>query len=60
MFRSKGVAECRFRFVFLEPVFMDLAGVFLEEPVVGVSGSVGQLGDQVAVVVADGFLVREE
>ena len=59
-FRSKGVAESRFLLVFLEPVLADLAGVFFEELVVGVSGSVGKLGDQVVVVLADGFLEREE
>ena len=59
-FRSKGVAESRFLLVFLEPVLVDRAGVFFEELVVGVSGSVGQLGDQVVVVLADGFLEIEE
>ena len=41
LFRSKGVAESRFLLVFLEPVLVDRAGVFFEELVVGVSGSVG-------------------
>ena len=53
LFRSKGVAECRFLLVLLELDLVERAGVFLEELVVGVSGSVGQLGDHVVVELAD-------
>ena len=60
LFRSKGVAECRFLLVLLELDLVERAGVFLEELVVGVSGSVGQLGDHVVVELADGFLEIEE
>ena len=63
LFRSNGVAERRFLLVRLELVFRDLSwptGVFFEELEAGVSGSVGQLGDQVVVVFVDGFLARVE
>ena len=64
MLRSNGVADRRFLLVLLDDVFSEVvrpSGVFLEmvdEFEAGVSGSVGQLGDQVEMV--DGLLVRVE